>query len=69
MYVGIRIGRCRDGRLGGPDIAADPAARLGEVLGALDSRILLARMHVLEAERTFHGAASNRTVADEEELR
>jgi multidrug efflux system outer membrane protein len=37
----------------------DPAVRLGEVPGALDSRILLERPDVLEAERTLRGANAN----------
>jgi multidrug efflux system outer membrane protein len=37
----------------------DPAARLGKVAGALDSRILLQRPDVLEAEHTLRGANAN----------
>jgi multidrug efflux system outer membrane protein len=37
----------------------DPAARSGEVPGALDSRILLQRPDVLEAERTLRSANAN----------
>jgi multidrug efflux system outer membrane protein len=37
----------------------DPAARLGEVPGALDSRILLERPDVLEAEHTLRSANAN----------
>ncbi len=37
----------------------DPAARLGEPPGALDSRILLQRPDVMEAEHTLRGANAN----------
>jgi multidrug efflux system outer membrane protein len=37
----------------------DPATRLGDVAGSLDSRILLQRPDVLEAEHTLRGAHAN----------
>jgi multidrug efflux system outer membrane protein len=42
-----------------PSGVDDPATRLGEVPGALDSRILLQRPDVLEAERTLRSANAN----------
>jgi multidrug efflux system outer membrane protein len=42
-----------------PSGVDDPATRLGDVPGALDSRILLQRPDVLEAERTLRSANAN----------